>query len=57
MTKDSKLKKKLTKFLMKYNWSSSEMVEDGGIGEGYFFEKDKPKVVKEVDELFKEIDD
>jgi|TARA_B100001971_G_C17795377_1_gene336633 hypothetical protein len=56
MTKNSKLKKKLTKFLMKYNWSSSEMVEDGGIGEGYFFEKDKPKVVKEVDELFKEID-
>ena len=47
------LRKELDKFLMKYNWSSSEMVEDSGIGEGYFFEKDKPRVVKEVDKLFK----
>ena len=54
---NAKLKTKLEKFLRKYNWSSSDMVEEGGIGEGYFFEKDKPKVVKEVDELFKLLGD
>jgi len=51
--KDKALKTKLEKFLRKYCWTNSDMVEENGIGIGYVNEEDKPKVVKEVDVLFK----
>ena len=55
--KDKALKTKLEKFLRKYCWTNSDMVEENGIGIGYFNEEDKPKVVKEVDELFELLGD
>ena len=51
------LKTKLEKFLRKYCWTNSDMVEENGIGIGYVNEEDKPKVVKEVDELFELLGD
>jgi hypothetical protein len=50
--KYEKLSKEVEKFLGSYVWSDCEMVEDNGIGVGYFDEEDKPEHVKQVDKLY-----
>ena len=54
MAKEDKLKKALIKFLNKYNWGAMKYLEeDNGIGVGYLNEKDEPEHVKEVNQLYK----
>ena len=54
MAKEDKLKKALIKFLNKYNWGAMEYLEeDNGIGVGYLNEEDEPEHVKEVNQLYK----
>ena len=54
--KYKKLEKAVKKFLGGYVWANCDMVEDRGIGVGYFNDEDRPEHVVQVDNIYKIMD-